>query len=604
MIDRNFFASKAYRAVDQGSGRRSHGETAVKTRLSTILIGCFLVISLGPLALVAALSYSQARSQLSREITSELRIIADCRARLLESYVRERKKLVTALSVSPTILASMEQLVQAFKTKGLDAPDYAEIDRRLRPFLAFRKDELEFHDLLLLSCDGHVVFSVAREKDLGTDLKVGPYKESPLAQAFHNASRSLTTEIADFDFYAPSNRVAAFVATPLKKEGKVAGLLAAQLDLDQISAIASDYAGLGQTGEIVLGRKIGDDAVFLTPTRHDPRAAFHRHYSLSDFPHQPLAEAVRGVNGEGASRDYLGRQVWAEWRYLSGLHWGMVVKVDEDEVFAPLAELRSTGLSLAGFATCLVLLAAVGVARWIVGPIVGLKDSTHQLAIGNLSHRARESRIVEVSDLARAFNTMAVQIEEHTSELADRVRKTEDRFRNAFDYAPVGMALVSPEGRWLQVNRAICEITGYSEQELLERTFQDITHPDDLEADLDFARRMLTENLTSYCMEKRYIRKDGQSAWILLSVSRSHNEVGKPFEFLTQVQDISERKRAEAALCDSESRFRRIMSNILDFVAQVTPDGIFRIHCTIIHGAFGVHARAVGRNLDLLPGPS
>ena len=107
------------------------------------------------------------------------------------------------------------------------------------------------------------------------------------------------------------------------------------------------------------------------------------------------------------------------------------------------------------------------------------------------------------------------------------------------------MALVSPEGRWLQVNHALCEITGYSEQELLERTFQDITHPDDLEADLDFVRRMLAEDLPSYCMEKRYLRKDGQSVWILLSVSRSHNEMGKPFLFVTQVQDISERKLAE-----------------------------------------------------------
>ena len=197
---------------------------------------------------------------------------------------------------------------------------------------------------------------------------------------------------------------------------------------------------------------------------------------------------------------------------------------------------------------------------------------------------------MEVTDLARAFNTMAGQIEERTSELArtlqalrdnesrlesrvsertqelettnshleneiaerrraeESLRQTEDRFRNAFDHAPIGMALVSPEGRWLQVNHALCEITGYSEQELLERTFQDITHPDDLEADLDFARRMLAGDLPSYCMEKRYLRKDGQSVWILLSVSRSHNEMGKPFLFVTQVQDISERKRAEGLI--------------------------------------------------------
>src|SRR5208337_1041306 len=330
--------------------------------------------------------------------------------------------------------------------------------------------------------------------------------------------------------------------------------------------------------------------VLLTPTRHDPGAAFHRRYHLTDSSRQPLATAVQGVNGEGAAKDYLAHDVWTVWRYLPGVHWGMVGKVDVDEAFAPLAQMRNTALFIAGLASCLVLIAALGVARWIVVPIVGLKDSTLQLAAGNFSHRARESRIVEVTDLARAFNTMADQIEEHTSELArtlqalrdnearletrvcertqelettttnlqkeiaerrraeESLRQTEDRFRNAFDHAPIGMALVSPEGRWLQVNHALCEITGYSEQELLERTFQDITHPDDLEADLDFARGMLAGDLPSYCMEKRYLRKDGQYVWILLSVSRSHNEMGKPFLFVTQVQDISERKLAEGLI--------------------------------------------------------
>ncbi len=562
----------------------------MKTRLSTILIACFLVISLGPLALVAALSYIQAQRRLSREITSQLRIIADNKARQLESYVLEKKKLVAALAYSPTLMATIGRLEQVFKNNGLNAPEYVEVDRKIRPFLAFRKAELEFHDLLLLSPDGQVIFSLAREADLGANLRSGPYKDSPLAQAFDNASLLLTAEISDFVFYPPSKKVAAFIAAPVEKEGTIIGVLAAQLDIDRVSAITGDYDGLGQTGEIVVGRKIGAEAVFLTPTRRDPLATFQRRHRLAEASRQPLASAVQGVNGEGAAKDYLGHDVWAVWRYLPGLKWGMVIKIDVDEACAPLGQMRNTALFIAGLASCLVLLAALGVARWIVVPIVALKDSTRQVAVGNFSHRARGSRIVEITDLARAFNSMAGQIEKHTwklawtlqalrdnesrlesrvsertqelettnshleNEIAERRRaeeslhQTGDRFRNAFDHAPIGMALVSPEGRWLQVNHALCEITGYSEQELLERTFQDITHPDDLEADLDFVRRMLAGDLPAYCMEKRYLRKDGQSVWILLSVFRSHNEMGKPFLFVTHVQDISERKLAEGLI--------------------------------------------------------
>ena len=108
----------------------------MKTRLSTILIACFLVISLGPLALVTALSYFQAQSRLSREITSQLRILAGNKAQELESYVLGNENLVTALAYSPTLMATIGRLEQVFKNKGLNAPEYAEIDWRIIRFPA------------------------------------------------------------------------------------------------------------------------------------------------------------------------------------------------------------------------------------------------------------------------------------------------------------------------------------------------------------------------------------------------------------------------------------------------------------------------------------
>ena len=88
-------------------------------------------------------------------------------------------------------------------------------------------------------------------------------------------------------------------------------------------------------GEIVLGRKNRRRGIFLTPTRHDPKASFQRKYRLTENSGRSLTAAVRGVNGEGAAEDYLGHAVWAVWRYLPGFHWGMVVKMDTDEAFAP-----------------------------------------------------------------------------------------------------------------------------------------------------------------------------------------------------------------------------------------------------------------------------
>jgi diguanylate cyclase (GGDEF)-like protein/PAS domain S-box-containing protein len=128
------------------------------------------------------------------------------------------------------------------------------------------------------------------------------------------------------------------------------------------------------------------------------------------------------------------------------------------------------------------------------------------------------------------------------------LRESEQLFRQTFDNAPIGIALVSPDGRWLAVNRALCRIVGYSEAELLARTFQDITHPDDLDADLHLLQQVLAGTRDGYSMEKRYFHKDGHSIDIQLDVTLKRDPEGRPQYFISQIQDISERRRYEDAL--------------------------------------------------------
>lgn len=132
-------------------------------------------------------------------------------------------------------------------------------------------------------------------------------------------------------------------------------------------------------------------------------------------------------------------------------------------------------------------------------------------------------------------------------ELAAVLLESEERFRGAFETAPHGMAIVSKEGRWIKVNKALCEIVGYTEEELLVTDFQTITHPADLDADLAYVNQLLEGQIPYYQMEKRYIRKDGRIVWILLSVSIVRNALGALVHFVSQVQDITGRKEAETA---------------------------------------------------------
>jgi len=126
--------------------------------------------------------------------------------------------------------------------------------------------------------------------------------------------------------------------------------------------------------------------------------------------------------------------------------------------------------------------------------------------------------------------------------------ETEAHFRNAFDYAAIGMALVSPQGTWLRVNRSLCELVGYSEEELLRSNFQTITHADDVGNDLANLYRLIQGETPTCQVEKRYVHKLGQVVWAMNSVSLVHDAEEKPAHFIFQIQDISERKRAESAL--------------------------------------------------------
>ncbi len=137
-----------------------------------------------------------------------------------------------------------------------------------------------------------------------------------------------------------------------------------------------------------------------------------------------------------------------------------------------------------------------------------------------------------------------------------RVRKSEQRFRTTFENAAVGIAHVAPNGQWLLVNRRYREIIGYTAEELAGKTFQDITHPDDIAADLAQRQRVLSGAISNFSMEKRYIRKDGAPVWINLTVGSARRANGAIDYFISVVEDITKRKEAEEERRRVEARLR------------------------------------------------
>src|SRR5215207_5910476 len=148
----------------------------------------------------------------------------------------------------------------------------------------------------------------------------------------------------------------------------------------------------------------------------------------------------------------------------------------------------------------------------------------------------------------------------------DALAASAARFRTAFANAPIGMALVHPDGSFLLGNHAFCVMLGYTEDELLRTTFQDVTHPDDLEDDLAQQRRALAGEFATYSLDKRYIRSDGQTIWVRLITSLLRNEAGAPRYFISQIEDITERMAAEIALADERDLLQTLMNHLPDAI--------------------------------------
>ena len=182
----------------------------------------------------------------------------------------------------------------------------------------------------------------------------------------------------------------------------------------------------------------------------------------------------------------------------------------------------------------------------------------------------------------------------HRRRLEEAAKAEAEQFEAAFRYAPIGMALVGLDGTFLRINEAFCRIVGYAEADMLALDFQTITHADDLDADLDQLKQLTAGEIDGYRMDKRYLRADGEEVWVHLSVSMVKDAQGAPKHYVAQVQDLTDRRAAEAALRASEARYRELAEVSEDVTAQLDVQG----RITYISPA----ARAYGYDPDQLVG--
>jgi PAS domain S-box-containing protein len=237
-----------------------------------------------------------------------------------------------------------------------------------------------------------------------------------------------------------------------------------------------------------------------------------------------------------------------------------------------------------------MVLGEPGIRFYAGAPLVAPNNAT----LGTLCVIDRAPREL-IPAQQRSLQALARQVVSHLeSQYHLRILKhTEKTLQSAFDRAAIGMALVSLEGRWLKVNDSLTQLLGYEPEELYEKTFQELTHPDDLEADLDQVKDLIEGKISGYRMKKRYFHKQGNVVWAELSVSLVKNEDGQPLYFSSQVQDITELKEALATQENLAARALSTERAKSDFLAIMSHE--IR---TPMNGVIGMATILAETNLD------
>jgi PAS domain S-box-containing protein len=270
--------------------------------------------------------------------------------------------------------------------------------------------------------------------------------------------------------------------------------------------------------------------------------------------------------------------------------------------------LKMSALALMGVilsAAVFAYLIAARLQRVVTKPVLKLADTAKLISREKrYDVRANASDIQEIDTLVTAFNRMLDVVQWNTKML----RKSEEQFKATFDVAAVGKALIAPSRKYVRVNSAFCRMLGYTQEELIQRTVSDITFPEDRAETDEVIAQMMEGKIGSYVQEKRYINKRGKPLWTIVSAAPIRDESGNVVTFISVIQDISERKKAEQerdALLAREHEARleaerstRMRDDFLSIASHElrTPITPIRLHMQIMK------QKMRSLNPDLIPG--
>lgn len=358
------------------------------------------MFALVPLVYISIQFYTLARDNLTKKVLSDLAGTAERQENHLESRLAQRNERLVFIQSRSSIVNSAQTM------------DSVSLHNALKDA---KESNNHFKDISILDLNGKVIGST-NAMLIGSNMS---------DEEFFDSSKEKNS--VDIMFKDSDGSSAGYLAGPVKNGDKTLGVLLIKTDNDTILSWIKDYAGFGQTGEIILvGKDSNGKAIALTPLRFKPDAAFNLSWDQGETSF-PAYEALNGIESTFTNtRDYRSAEVLAATRQINGTNWGIIVKKDQSEAFAPLTDLQNRlALRLIVVAT-IIFFGSRYLAHILTKPLLNLRETAENLSRGDLSARANIYGEDEFGQLAKTFNRMANEIEITFNLLRDKVRETRE----------------------------------------------------------------------------------------------------------------------------------------------------------------------------------
>ncbi|MBI4222747.1 MAG: PAS domain S-box protein [Planctomycetes bacterium] len=541
---------------------------SIKNRLIFLLI----VFTLLPFILLRIMAYPRMQSDLQDVLIRNLDGIGHKQSELVTTWIHERTKDARVVANNP-LMAKCAKITR-------DDKEYVDIVQ----YLEVVKSEYNYKDVLVSNDKGLVTIASA-EESVGSDIsKMDYFKQAVQGNTFISSVTPseipLMNEFGEKELGVPTM----FVSTPMKdRDGVVIGVVALRIDVSTLNELMLSLK-LGHTGETYLVNK---DGYMITESR------FAAHLKEMGLVKRRCAlelklinretgeltngvrECVAGNNGFNAKgyKDYSGITVLGVWRWLPEFNWGVIAEIDRDEGYGAAYNLNYILSFILLVLAFPIVLEAYFIGKKASIPIIKLKEVTEKMASGDLTQRVDIKREDEIGVLANSFNAMAKSLDEKTKETA----ASEKRYRELVSSVKEGIYQSEPgvEGVFTFINNAGAELLGYSRPEEVIGTKVKNIYVDSED------RRKLCEKLDKDGVWREFVslckRKNGENFYAERTSNLLRDGKGNPVAIYGVLRDISERKKAEMEIVESEKKYRLLFNSLKEGVYQCEPevDGVF-----------------------------